>query len=64
MAEIKVTLIKSVASRMKKQRNTVAALGLRKIGACKIFEDTPALRGMLAKVSHLVKIEDDREVKS
>ena len=56
--QIKVTLIKSTAGRIENQQKTVAALGLKKIGSSKIHNDTPVTRGMIAKVSHLVKVEE------
>ena len=58
MAKIKVTLIKSTIGRVEKQQATVKALGLNKIGASKEFEDTATVRGMINKVSHLVKVEE------
>lgn len=58
MAQLKITLVKSTIGRGDKQQGTVAALGLTKIGVSKIHEDTPVIRGMLDKVSHLVKVEE------
>ncbi|MEG1613439.1 MAG: 50S ribosomal protein L30 [Clostridia bacterium] len=58
MNEVKVTLIKSTISCLEKQKATVEALGLHKIGASKIHKDGPVLRGMLKVVSHLVKVEE------
>ena len=58
MAKIKVTLIKSTIGRVEKQQATVKALGLNKIGSSKEFEDNAAIRGMINKVSHLVKVEE------
>ena len=58
MAQIKVTLIKSTIGRVEKQQATVKALGLNKIGSSHLHEDSPAVRGMIAKVSHLVKVEE------
>jgi len=57
----KVTQIRSKIGWPKDQKATLAALGLRKIGASVIVEDTPALMGMVTKVRHLVKIEDINE---
>lgn len=56
---VKVTLVKSTSGRLKSQQATVAALGLHKIGQTKEFKDSVTLRGMLAKVSHLVKVEEN-----
>lgn len=55
---VKVTLVKSTIACIKVQKDTVAALGLRKIGQSKVFNDTPTLRGQLKVVSHLVKVEN------
>lgn len=58
MAKIKVTLVKSVIGSKKDQIATVAALGLKKIRDEKIHEATPAIKGMVAKVCHLVSVEE------
>lgn len=58
MAQIKVTLIKSTIGRVVKQQATVEALGLHKIGSSRIHEDNAVIRGMIEKVSHLVKVEE------
>lgn len=58
MAQIKVTLIKSTIGRVVKQQATVRALGLRKIGQTVVHEDNAVIRGMINKVSHLVKVEE------
>ncbi|MCL1901125.1 MAG: 50S ribosomal protein L30 [Firmicutes bacterium] len=55
---IKVTLIKSTIGGTKAQKATVQALGLKKIGQVKLHQDNPAIRGMVNKVSHLVKLEE------
>ena len=57
MANLKVTLVKSVIGSKKDQIATVEALGLKKIRSSKELEDTPAIQGMLTKVKHLVKVE-------
>lgn len=59
MAEnkIKVTLVKSTIGCLDKQKKTVEALGLKKIRSSKIHNDTPAIRGMIFVVKHLVKVE-------
>lgn len=58
MAKIKITLIKSTIGRVVKQQATVEALGLNKIGSSRVHEDNAVIRGMIAKVSHLVKVEE------
>lgn len=57
--KIKVTLVKSVNGRVQDQRATVQALGLSRLNSSVIHEDTPAIRGMVRKVSHLVKVEEN-----
>ena len=56
MAKIVVKQVKSVIGRPTAQRKGVSALGLGRIGKTKELEDTPAVGGMVAKVSHLVEI--------
>lgn len=58
MAQIKITLTKSPIGRIPTQRKTVAALGLGKLHNSVVKEDTPAIRGMVTSVSHLVTVED------
>ena len=57
MAQIKVTLVKSTIGSTQTQKDTVAALGLKKIRSFRVHEDTPATLGQIKKVSHLVKVE-------
>ena len=56
--KLKITLVKSTIGRVVKQQETVKALGLNKIGKTVVHNDTPAIRGMITKVSHLVKVEE------
>ena len=58
MAKIRVTLVKSTIGQVASVKGTVAALGLKKIRSSKELEDTPAIQGMVAKVKHLVKVEN------
>ncbi len=58
MAQVKVTLTRSLIGYPKDQRATVKALGLTKIRSSVVKEDSPALRGMLHKVAHMVKVEE------
>ena len=51
-----VTQKKSPIGRQSYQRKTLIGLGLNKIGRSKELEDTPAIRGMIGKVKHLVKV--------
>ena len=56
MAQITVRQTGSPIRRAKDQRATLAGLGLNRLGRTKTLEDTPAIRGMIAKVHHLVEI--------
>ena len=56
--QIKVTLKKSVIGSNESQRATVRGLGLRKLHSSKTLENTPAVRGMVKKVIHLVDVEE------
>ncbi|MDR2782725.1 MAG: 50S ribosomal protein L30 [Treponema sp.] len=58
MARIKIRLTRSVIGTLPKQRATVRSLGLRKIGSVTEQEDTPAIKGMIRGVSHLVTVEE------
>lgn len=58
MAKLKVTLVKSPIGAVPKNKATVEALGLRKINQTKEYPDNAAVRGMIAKVNHLVKVEE------
>lgn len=55
---IRVTLVRSSIGYTKDQKATVLALGLRRMHQTVEHKDTPALRGMLTKVIHLLKIEE------
>ncbi len=56
--KIKITLTGSPIGRREKQHRVLRGLGLRKLGRSVIREDTPAIRGMVTKVSHMVKVEE------
>ena len=58
MAELKITQKKSVIGGTRPQRETIKALGLRRIGQSVTREDTPSVRGMVQAVSHLVSVEE------
>ena len=58
MAKVRVTLVKSSIGQVASVKGTIAALGLKKIRSSKELEDTPAVQGMIAKVKHLVKVEN------
>jgi large subunit ribosomal protein L30 len=56
--KLKVTQIKSGVGRIKKQRQIIRALGIKRLHQSVEHPDTPQLRGMIEKVSHLVKVEE------
>ncbi len=58
MKKIKITQLKSGIDRSERQKQTLIALGLRKVNATKEVEATPQILGMVNKVSHLVKVEE------
>ena len=55
---VKVTQTGSPIRRPKVQRETLIGLGLNKMNRSRILEDTPAVRGMIAKVRHMVRVEE------
>ena len=58
MAKIKVTKQKSAINRTRRQKLTLEALGLKKIGQTVEHEATPNIMGMVKKVEHLVSVEE------
>ena len=56
--KVKVTLVKSKFGRLKNHRACVAGLGLRRINHSVIVDDTPENRGMINKISYLLRVED------
>ena len=56
MKKVKVTQVKSIIDRSERQKRTMAALGLKKMNSTVEKEVTPQIIGMIAKVSHLVKV--------
>ena len=58
MAQVTVTLTRSLIGRPEDQRATVKALGLKKTNSQVVKEVTPQIQGMLHKVRHLVKVEE------
>ncbi len=55
---LKVTLVKSVIGYTERQKRTVRALGLHRMNQSVLHADTPQIRGMIAKVVHLVNVEE------
>ena len=58
MAKIKITKVKSAINRTKRQKLTLEALGLKKIGEVVEHNATPNILGMVKKVEHLVSVEE------
>jgi large subunit ribosomal protein L30 len=58
MAQIKVTQVRSAIGRKRNQRETLRALGLKRIHDSVVQEDRPEIRGMVATVPHLVRVEE------
>ncbi len=58
MVTLKVTQIRSGIGTKPKHRGTLRALGLGRIGKSNVLPDRPEIRGMLARVPHLVKVEE------
>jgi large subunit ribosomal protein L30 len=58
MAKVKITQVKSLIDRAQRQKNTVKALGLKKINDTVTVEVNPQIQGMINKVAHLVKVEE------
>lgn len=57
--KIKIKQIRSAIGRYKNQKLTIKALGFKKVGSTVIHDDSPAVRGMIKTVKHLVTVEDD-----
>ena len=60
MAKIKVTKVRSAINRTKRQKLTLLALGLKKIGQVVEHDATPNILGMVRKVEHLVSVEESK----
>ncbi|MCA9887501.1 MAG: 50S ribosomal protein L30 [Anaerolineae bacterium] len=60
-SKLKVTLVKSAIGYNVQQKKTVEALGLRKLNSSVVVSDTPVIRGMINKVSHLLSVESVSE---
>lgn len=57
--KLRITLVKSPIGYPRKQRGTLRALGLRRMHQTVEHKDTPVIRGMIAAVSHLVRVEEE-----
>jgi large subunit ribosomal protein L30 len=58
MAALRVTQVRSSIGAKPKQRGTLRALGLRRLGHTNVVPDRPEIRGMIARVPHLVRVEE------
>jgi large subunit ribosomal protein L30 len=58
MASVKITQVKSIIDRPRRQKDTMKALGLRKMNQTVEKEVTPQIQGMINKVSHLITVEE------
>jgi large subunit ribosomal protein L30 len=56
--KLKITLVKGLSGRKPNHRDTVAALGIRKLNHSVIHNDTPQIRGMINAISFMVKVEE------
>lgn len=56
--QVKITLIKSKFGRLRRHRQCLSALGLKKIHQSRFINDTPSNRGLINRVSYLLKIEE------
>ncbi|HDZ58570.1 MAG TPA: 50S ribosomal protein L30 [Ignavibacteriales bacterium] len=61
MGKIKIIQTRSIIDRPKDQKKTIEALGLGRPNWEKVHNDTPQIRGMIKKVSHLVKVEEIKD---
>lgn len=59
MTRLRITWTKSGIGYTREQRRTLRALGFRRLNQTMEHEDTPSIRGMVFKVRHLVKVEED-----
>ncbi len=60
--KLRITWVKSSIGYSRRQKNTIRSLGLRRLGDVVEHPDTEGIRGMVEKVSHLVKIEQVQEI--
>jgi large subunit ribosomal protein L30 len=58
MARLRVTQVRSTVGKTRRMRDTVRALGLKRIRHSVVKDDRPEIRGMIARVAHLVEVEE------
>jgi len=56
--KLRITYVKSAIGYSQRHKDTIRTLGLRKLHQSVVHNDTPVVRGMLAKVNHLVRVEE------
>ena len=61
MPKLRVTQVRSVVDRPREQKATVRALGLHRIRDSVVKDDRPEIRGMIARVAHLVEVQEVNE---
>ncbi len=59
MSDLRITQVRSAIGSKPKQRGTLRALGLGRIGKSNVLPDKPEVRGMIARVPHLVEVTND-----
>ena len=59
--KLRITWVKSGIGYSRRQKDTIRALGLRRLGAAVEQADTPVIRGMISRISHLVRVEEIRD---
>jgi large subunit ribosomal protein L30 len=64
MAQLKVTQVRSVIDRPKDQKDTIRRLGLHRMHDSVVKDDKPEIRGMIAKVRHIVTVEEVGKARS
>lgn len=58
MKQLRVTLAKSLIDQQQPLKRTARALGLRRVGATRVHDDTSVIRGMIFRVKHLLRVEE------
>jgi large subunit ribosomal protein L30 len=58
MGKVRVTQVRSALDRGARQRATIRALGIKRVGGSVVHEDRPEIRGMIRAVRHLVEVEE------
>ena len=61
-ARLRITWVKSGIGYSQRQKETIRALGLKRLGTTVEQADTPVIRGMISKISHLVRVEEIGQV--